>query len=272
MATMHLPTLSAPIFDSHCHLDEKRFAADREEVIERAFAAGLSGMITIGASDGVATNHAAVEIAESHERIWATVGVHPHDASIVTPEVLEELAALAQRPKVVAIGETGLDYYYDNSPREVQQEVFRQFIGLARQCGLPLSIHLRDAYDDAARILREERGDEVGGVIHCFSGTRQDARTFLDLNFDLSFSGVVTFKNAEELRAAACEVPADRFLVETDAPYLAPIPHRGKRNEPQLVLWTAKQIADVRGSDLDTVAGQTTATIHRRFPRLARTR
>lgn len=262
-----LPALAAGVSltDSHCHLDEHRYEGDRDAVIERALAAGVGCMITIGASDGVARNYAAVELAAQHPQVFATVGVHPHDARIVNPAVLEELTQLARRPKVVAIGETGLDYYYDNSPRELQQSVFRQFIAMARQLGLPLSIHLRDAYDDAVAILREEKAAEVGGVIHCFSGDRRVARLMLDLNFDLSFSGVVTFKNADELREVAREVPADRFMVETDAPFLAPIPHRGKRNEPQYVLFTAACIAAVRSQSLDDVAAQATDNARRRF-------
>jgi TatD DNase family protein len=167
---------------------------------------------------------------------------------------------------VVAIGETGLDYYYDNSPRAVQQEVFHQFIQLARRLRLPLSIHLRDAYDDAVAILKDEHASEIGGVIHCFSGDRHAARAFLDLNFDLSFSGVVTFKNAEELRAVARLVPAERFMVETDAPFLAPVPHRGKRNEPAYVVFTAAAVAAARGQSLDEVATQATANTVWRFP------
>lgn len=263
----HPPTLPAgsTLIDSHCHLDERRFAGERDQVIQRALEAGVGTMITIGASDGIAANYEAVEIAAAEEHVFATVGIHPHEASIVTPAVLDELATLARRPKVVAIGETGLDYYYDNSPREVQQDVFRQFIDLARRLGLPLSIHLRDAYDDAVRILREEDASAVGGVIHCFSGDRTNARDFLDLNFDLSFSGVVTFKNADELRAVAREVPADRYMVETDAPFLAPIPHRGKRNEPAFVVWTASVIAAQRSESLEQVAHQTRENTRRRF-------
>jgi TatD DNase family protein len=262
-----LPALSAGIevIDSHCHLDEKRFDDDRQFVIERAQAAGVHRMITIGASDGIATNYAAVELAAQHAGVFATVGVHPHDAHIVTPEALDQIRTLARQPKVVAIGETGLDYYYDNSPRDVQRRVFRQLIELARGLGLPLSIHLRDAYDDAVRILREEKAADVGGVIHCFSGDRRVAREMLELDFDLSFSGVVTFKNAEELRAVAREVPADRFMVETDAPFLAPVPHRGRRNEPQWVLYTAACIAEIRGQSLDDTAAQASRNAARRF-------
>lgn len=253
------------LIDSHCHLDEPRFDPDRDAVIARAVEAGVTRMITIGASGPMRANHAAVALAQEHPGVFATVGIHPHAAKNVTAEVLDEIAVLARQPKVVAIGETGLDYYYDNSPRPVQQEVFRRFVGLARELSLPLSIHLRDAYADAAAILREERAHEVGGVIHCFSGDRGDARTFLDLNFDLSFSGVITFKNADELRAVAGMVPAERFMVETDAPFLAPIPHRGRRNEPAYVAHTAAAVAAARGVSLEVAAHLAATNTERRF-------
>jgi TatD DNase family protein len=253
------------LIDSHCHLDEPRFADDCDAVVARAVAAGVTRMVTIGASDGVQSNYTALAVAERHASVWATVGVHPHDARLVSPAVLDELARLARHPRVVAIGETGLDYYYDHSPRPVQQEAFRQFVGMARRLGLPLVIHLRDAYDDALAILRDERAADVGGVVHCFSGDRGMAAAFLDLGFDLSFSGVVTFKNADELRAVAQLVPADRYMVETDAPFLAPVPHRGRRNEPAFVVLTAAAVAAARGVTLDTVAVQAAATTARRF-------
>ena len=253
------------LVDSHCHLDEERFDADRDAVIARAKAAGVTRMITIGASGSMKANYDAVALSERDPAIYATVGVHPHDAKSMSENVADELAQLAQRAKVVGIGETGLDYYYDNSPRPRQQESFRLHIQLARKLGLPIVVHLRDAYADAATLLREERAQEIGGVIHCFSGTRDDARTFLDLGFDLSFSGIVTFKTAAELREVAAMVPSDRFMVETDAPFLAPIPHRGKRNEPSFVVETARMIAGVRRQSLEGVAENTAANAVRRF-------
>lgn len=259
------PSTPRDLIDSHCHLDEPRFAEDRDAVVARATDAGVISMITIGASDGLQTNHTAVALAAHYPNVFASVGIHPHDARIVTAAVVDEIARLARAPKVVAIGETGLDYYYDNSPRAAQQEAFRQFIRLARQLRRPLSVHLREACDDAVTILREEHAADIGGVIHCFSGDRADARKFLDLNFDLSFSGIVTFKNADELRAVAREVPADRFMVETDAPFLAPIPHRGKRNEPAFVVFTAAAIATVRQQPVEEVATLTRANTIRRF-------
>ena len=253
------------LIDSHCHLDEPRFDPDRAAAIARAASAGVRCMITIGASEQMQSNYAAVALAAAHADIFATVGVHPHDARIVDVAVIQEVRRLASRPKVVGIGETGLDYYYDNSPRPAQQEAFRRFIQLARQLDLPLVIHLRDAYDDALRLLREEAASAVGGVIHCFSGDRAAARALLDLGFDLSFSGIVTFKNADELRAVAAMVPDDRFLVETDAPFLAPVPHRGKRNEPAYVIHTAAALAAARGQSLEQVAALACATTLRRF-------
>ncbi|MGD0948394.1 MAG: TatD family hydrolase [Candidatus Binatia bacterium] len=253
------------LIDSHCHLDEARFYADREAVIARALAAGVTRMVTIGASGGLQANHDAIALAARHAGIFATVGIHPHEASVVSPGVIDELARMARAPKVVAIGETGLDYYYDHSPRPVQREVFRQFIQLARTLQLPVVVHLRDAYEDALTILREENAPEIGGVIHCFSGDRAQAKSFLDLGFDISFSGVVTFKNADELRAVARMVPADRFLVETDAPFLAPLPYRGKRNEPAYVVHTASAVAEARGEALDEIAAVTRTNTERRF-------
>ena len=253
------------LIDSHCHLDEARFAADRDAVIARAQAAGVARMVTIGASGGMQANHDALGLAQQHASIFATVGIHPHEANAVTPALIDEIIRLARAPRVVAVGETGLDYYYDNSPRTSQQDAFRQFIALARQLRLPLVVHLRDAYEDAVTILRDERAAEVGGVIHCFSGTRGVARALLDLGFHLSFSGIVTFKNADELRAAARLTPADRLLVETDAPFLAPIPYRGKRNEPAYVVQTAAAVAALRQQPLAELATLTSANTERLF-------
>lgn len=259
-----LPALPAGVvvIDSHCHLDME-FDADRDAVLARAREAGVAAMVTIGASGPFDANHAAVTLAARHAPVFASVGVHPHEAASVTDETIERIAALAAEPKVVAIGETGLDYHYEHSPRTAQREAFARFIALARRLGLPLSIHLREADDDAVEVLRAERGDEVGGIIHCFSGDAASARRFLDLGFHLSFSGIVTFKTADALREAARLVPADRLLIETDAPFLAPLPFRGKRNEPALVVQTAARLAEVRGEPLDQVAATTTANAHR---------
>lgn len=263
-----LPRLPAghAVIDSHCHLEMEDFAPDRDAVIARAAAAGVSAMLTVGASGPLEANGRAVALAEAVETVYATVGVHPHDAALVTGAVIDSLDALARHPKVVAIGETGLDYHYDHSPRSRQREAFARFVGLARARDLPVIVHLREADADALAILRAEGGAGTRGVIHCFSGDAASARAFLDLGFCLSFSGIVTFKGAGELRAAARIVPGDRLLVETDAPYLAPAPHRGKRNEPALVLRTVAALAQVRGEPLESIAEQT----HRNTVRLFR--
>lgn len=253
------------LIDSHCHLDMADFAEDRASVLERAKAAGVTTMVTIGAGGPPECNHAAIELAERHEGIFATVGIHPHDASIADDAILRVIRELATHEKVVAVGETGLDYHYDHSPRPQQQNAFRRFIVLAREVSLPLVVHLRDADTDAIEILGSENAADVGGIIHCFSGNVASARRFLDLGFHLSFSGIVTFKTAEEIREAAAFAPADRILVETDAPFLAPIPYRGRRNEPALVAQTAACLAAVRGEPLDQVAETTAANTSRVF-------
>lgn len=262
-----LPRLAADVtaVDSHCHLDMERFDADREEVIARARGAGVSAMVTIGAGGPMESNRAAVELARRNADIYATVGIHPHDARTVDAAAMDEIGRLAEDPKVVGIGETGLDFHYDNSPRPAQEEAMRRFTALARERGLPLVVHVRDAYELAARILREEGLGEAGGVIHCFSGDRAAAAAFLDLGLHLSYSGIVTFRNAEELREAARITPADRLLIETDAPFLAPVPMRGKRNEPAFVLHTAALLAEVRGETLDDVARATAENARRLF-------
>jgi TatD DNase family protein len=263
-AAAHLP-LGSRLIDSHCHLEEERFTTDRDAVISRAVEAHVTRMITIGASGGMQANDDAIAVAERHAAVFATVGVHPHEASIVDADALARLEGLARHPRVVAVGETGLDYYYDNSPRAAQREAFRSFVALARRLSLPLVVHLREADTDALAVLRDEKAAEVGGVIHCFSSDRAAAQAFLDLEFDISFSGIVTFKKADELRAVAAMVPADRFMVETDAPYLAPVPFRGRRNEPAYVVSTAAAVAEARRQSLGDVAALTTANAERRF-------
>ncbi len=263
---LDLPTLPAgvTVFDSHCHLDMD-FDADRDDVLARARAAGVGGMITIGASGRFDANRAAVAIAAAHADVYATVGVHPHEAASVTDATIAALDALAGEPKVVAIGETGLDYHYEHSPRPAQRQAFARFIDLARRRQLPLSVHLRSADDDAVAVLRGEQASAVGGVIHCFSSDAAAARRFLDLGFHISFSGIVTFKSAEALREAARLVPRDRLLVETDAPFLAPIPFRGRRNEPALVVTTAMLLAEVRGEPIADLAAATNDNARRLF-------
>jgi TatD DNase family protein len=252
--------------DSHCHLEPKDFGDEREAVIERARAAGVTRLVCIGSGAGLDEVTNAVGLAESHPNIWAAVGIHPHDAARIPDGALAEIERLATRhPRVVAVGETGLDYHYDHSPPEEQKETLRAFARIARRAKKPLSLHIRDAHDDALAILAEERAAEVGGVVHCFTGNLDEAKRWVALGFAISFSGVVTFKSAGAIREACAWVPADRVLLETDCPYLAPVPMRGKRNEPAFLVHTAKLVAETRGVDLDTLAGQTRENTARVF-------
>ena len=232
------------LIDSHCHLEPKDFAKDgvdeREDVIARARAAGVGAMICVGSGASLAEVRNAVALAETHDDIWAAVGIHPHDVARIPDGALDEIERLAlTHPRVVAVGETGLDYHYNHSPADSQQEHLRLFAQLARRAHKPLSLHIRDAHDDALRILAEEKADEVGGVVHCFTGNLADAQRWVALGFHISFSGVITFKSAEAIREAAAWVPLDRMLVETDCPYLAPVPMRGNANEPAYIVHTA---------------------------------
>jgi TatD DNase family protein len=262
-----LPVLPSgqTLIDSHCHLDMEDFVQDRAEVLTRATDAGVSTMVTIGAGGPLEANHRAVALAAAHAQVYATVGVHPHEAAVVTDAVVAQIQELAGHPKVVGIGETGLDYYYDNSPRPQQRAAFARFVQLARGLRLPIVVHLRDADADAVEIMTAEGARDAGGVIHCFSGDSASARAFLDLGFHISFSGIVTFKSADALRAAARSVPADRLMVETDAPFLTPAPYRGRRNEPALVLQTAALLAEVRGEPFEVVAQNTRRNTQRLF-------
>jgi TatD DNase family protein len=267
---------SAPLFDSHAHIDFADFGGEVDAVLERARAAGLVGVIAIGAGRGLEAA-AAVDLAARFPDVWATVGIHPHDASCADAAALDVLRRLAARPRVVALGEIGLDYHYDHSPRPKQREAFAAQIRLARELHLPVVIHSREAEDDTLAILQGEGVAEVGGVMHCFSGGERLARAALDADLRISFSGVLTFPKAEALRAVARDVvPIERTLVETDAPFLAPVPHRGKRNEPAFVSFTAAKLAEVVGLSLEDVARITTRTARRVFrledphePRLA---
>ena len=254
------------LVDSHCHLGDPAFDADREAVWQRARAAGVTRAVIIGAGGGSASNAVAIATAGAHpEAMRAVVGIHPHDAKDATPAALSELETLAREPLVAAIGESGLDYYYTHSPREAQIESLRAHVALARSARKPLVVHCRDAYVDLLRVLREERAHEVGGVVHCFTGSIDEARGVLDLGFAISLSGIVTFRNADALRAAARAVPRDRLLVETDAPFLAPVPLRGKRCEPAFVVETALALAKVRDEDLGELCAATSANAARRF-------
>jgi len=234
------------LIDTHTHLDDARFDGDRDAVIARAREAGVETFITIGCD--LATSRAAVSLADRYPFIYATVGVHPHEVKCIGDDWYDELRRLAQHPKVVAYGEIGLDYHYNHSPPKLQRDRFREQVCLARELHLPLVIHTREAQEDTIKILREEKGSEVGGVFHCFSGDAWLAKDALDLGFSLSFSGVVTFQNATMLRDIMKTVPMDRLLVETDCPYLTPAPHRGKRNEPAYVRFVAEKISELKGS------------------------
>ena len=240
------------LIDSHCHLDDSRFADDLEAVIERAAAAGVTNILTIGTGDGPPEVDRAVRIAERFEPVYASIGVHPHDAAKVTAQTYTDLKALASHAKVIAFGEIGLDYHYDFSPREVQREVFVEQLKLAAAVNLPITIHTREAWEDTIAILRENwRGE---GIMHCFTGTPEQAKEALDLGFHLAYGGVITFKTAEQVRQSAAITPDDRILIETDAPYLAPIPFRGKRNEPSMMVETLRKLAEVRSSTPEEVA------------------
>jgi len=238
------------LFDTHCHLDDKRFADDFDGVLARARAAGVTRIATIGCCSSVETVPRALNVARAHaDWVVATSGVHPHDAQHWSPELAQAIVDVAADPLIVAIGEAGLDFHYDNSPREAQKQAFRDQIALAKQVKKPLIIHTRSAPEDTLAILREEQARDVGGIIHCFSETPDFAKAALDMGFMSSFSGIVTFKNAVEVREAARVQPLDSLLIETDAPYLAPIPFRGRRNEPAYVAHTADCIAALRGID-----------------------
>ncbi len=255
------------LIDSHCHLDFADFAPERDRVVERARAAGLRRMITISTrTDAFA---AISEIADTYEDVFCTVGTHPHQAHEEAEVTEDRLVALARHPKCVGIGEAGLDYHYDKAPRDIAARVFRTHIGAARTSGLPIVIHARDADADVAAILSDEM--EKGtfkGLLHCFTASASLAEAALSLGLFISFSGVLTFKNSQTLREIARTVPMDRLLVETDAPFLAPVPYRGKRNEPAFVAATAKTLAEVKGVSLETIAKETSANALRLFNKM----
>lgn len=256
--------------DSHSHLDVPNYDADRDEVIARARAAGVELMLEIAGSDvGKGSLEPGLRLTEQHDFIFAAVGLHPHEASLYNAELERTLLECSRHPKVIGWGEIGLDYYYDNSPRDVQQQVFRRQLELAIERRLPAIIHTRDAEADTISILREHwaqaGGSEIGGIIHCFTGTQTLADAVLDLGFHISFSGVVTFKTAEELRHVARSVPMDRLLIETDCPFLAPMPYRGKRNEPAFVVETAKKLAELKQISVEEIASVTSSNFKTLF-------
>jgi TatD DNase family protein len=255
------------LIDSHCHLDFPDFAAELDAIVQRAEAAGVTRMVTI--STRVKRFDAIRAIAERFDSVYCSVGTHCHQATEEEDVTVEDLVRLASHPKCVAIGEAGLDYHYDFSPRDVQEAGFRRHIAAARLTGLPLVIHAREADEDVARILEEETGEGAfPHLLHCFSSGAELARRSLALGGYLSFSGILTFRTAEEIRDVARQAPADRILVETDSPYLAPIPYRGKRNEPAFVTRTAAMLAEVRGVSVEDIARQTTENFHRLFSKV----
>ncbi|NMO97731.1 TatD family hydrolase [Paenibacillus lemnae] len=251
------------LFDTHTHLDAPQFDEDREEVIQRAVDNGVTRMINIGFNRE--TIPTTMKLAESYDFIYAAVGWHPVDAITMRDDDLEWISSLCSHEKVVAIGEIGLDYHWDTSPKDVQQQVFRKQIGLARELNMPIVIHNRDAHEDIVKILKEEKASEVGGVMHSFSGSWETAKLCLDMGFHISFGGPITFKNAKQPKEVLAKVPLDRLLIETDAPYLTPHPFRGKRNESAHVKLVAEQAADIKNLSLEELGEITTRNALERF-------
>lgn len=257
------------LVDSHAHIDFPQFAEDRDAMLARARVAGVTTLLAIGTGPGPEKLDAAIPYAEQHDWIYTSVGIHPHEAKEVTPQHLEELARLAQHPKVIAWGEVGLDYFYDHSPRDIQARVFSDQMNLAKAAKLPIIIHCRDAWGDClAQIDREWKSSGLGGVLHCFTGTLEEAKRGLDLGFMISFAGNSTYPKAQNLRDVMKEVPLTNILIETDSPYLAPQAYRGKRNEPAYVAEVAKTLASVRNLSPEEAASRT-AENFRRFFRFA---
>jgi len=255
------------LIDTHTHLDDPRYDADRDTTIQRARQAGVGAFVTIGCD--LATSRSAVTLADHHPDIYASIGVHPHEVKHIADGWYDELRRLAQNQKVVAYGEIGLDYHYNHSTPKEQRERFREQVQLARELRLPVIIHTREAQEDTISILKEEKAAEVGGVFHCFSGDAWLAKDALDLGFYLSFSGILTFQNASMLRDIAKQTPLDRVLIETDCPYLTPVPHRGKRNEPAFVSHVAQQLAEIHPElSLDQISQATTENAKRLFTKL----
>jgi len=258
--------------DSHAHIEGKQFEQDREAMLERARAAGVTAMLAIGNGDGPGTLDCAAKYAASYDWIWASTGVHPHEAKFVNDATYEELERVSQMPRVIAWGEIGLDYWYDHSPREVQQQVFVRQMEMANSAKKPIIIHCRpsqngeDAWTDCLRLLQEHwAATGLGGILHCFTGMPEHARRALEMGFVISFAGNLTYPKAQNIRDVAKEVPAERFFIETDCPYLAPIPFRGKRNEPAYVVETAKAIGELRGISGEEVGAQSTENFYRFF-------
>lgn len=258
--------------DSHCHLEGPRFDSDRDEVISRARDAGLTNMLAVGTGDGPGTLNCAVKLSEQYPTVYATIGIHPHEAALAKDSDFQQLEQLASHKKVLAWGEIGLDYYYDHSPREVQKNVFIRQMELARTAKLPIVIHCRpsensqNAWDDCLALIEQHwKASGIGGVLHCFTGSWAHAKRALDMGFMISFAGNVTFPKAQQIRYSAAQSPLDRTLIETDSPFLAPVPYRGKRNEPAFVKEVARQIGELRNLSMDEVGLQTSENFYRFF-------
>ncbi|MGG4497523.1 TatD family hydrolase [Brevibacillus reuszeri] len=251
------------LFETHAHLNAKEFDEDREEVIARARENGVSTIVNIGFN--AETIPTCMEMAEAHDFIYAVIGWHPQDAKDMTDEHLEWIEELSRHPKVVGLGEMGLDYYWDTSPKDVQAEVFRKQIRLARKLDMPIIIHNRDAHQDVLTILKEEKAADVGGIMHCFSGSWETAKLALDMNFYISFGGPLTFKNAKQPKEVAAKVPLGKLLIETDCPYLTPHPFRGKRNESGYVRYVCEEMANIRGLSYEEMAQITSDNAKRLF-------
>jgi len=259
------------LIDSHAHIDFPQFAEDREVMLERARAAGVGTLLAIGTGPGPEKLDAAIPYAEQHDWIYTSVGIHPHEAKEVTQQHLDQLAALAQHPKVIAWGEIGLDYFYDHSPRDTQAKVFRDQMALAHAAKLPIIIHCRDAWPDTLDMIeREWRPTGLGGILHCFTSTLDDAKRGMDMGFLISFAGNSTYPKTQNLRDVAKTLPLENILIETDSPYLAPLPYRGKRNEPAYVAEVARTLASVRDLAPDEVAAATAENFRRFFRQTGR--
>jgi TatD DNase family protein len=252
------------LIDSHCHLDHEQFDAYREAVVERALAAGVGQIVAIGTGDGPPDLEAGIRLADRYPAFYATAGVHPHEAAKAKEETYVRLSALLAHPKVIAAGEMGLDYHYDFSPRETQRAVFVEQMRVARDARKPIVIHTREAWDDTLALLQQHWAPSgIGGIMHCFSGGPREAEQALALGFYLSFGGILTFPKAVDVQQAARLAPADRILIETDAPYLAPVPKRGKRNEPAFLVETARKLAELRGETVEQIAASTSENFKR---------
>ena len=260
------------LVDSHAHLEGERYDGDRDQVLSRARETGVQTIVAIGSGTGPGSLDCGIKLAEQHDFIYATIGIHPHEAKLAGDSDFQELEQLAKRPKVIAVGEIGLDYFYDHSPREVQQQVFVKQMELARSAKLPIVIHNRpsqdseNAWDDFFNLIGQHWASSgLGGVLHCFTGTWAHAKRALDLGFMISFAGNITFPKAQQIRDAAKEVPLDRMFIETDCPFLAPVPNRGKRNEPAFVKEVARQLGELRGLSTEDIGRQTAKNFYKFF-------